>query len=224
MTEPSVREQPRRSTLRYAARLAALGVVALFVALLAYGLMSKPADRTIDSSLADAEAPPAPAFALEVLQDGAPGQRLERLLRPAVADGELALAELRGSPVVLNFWASWCPPCREEAPRLERTWRTNRARGVVVLGLDMQDLTGDARAFIREFGISYPNVRDPGDDVARDWGVTGLPETFFISARGRVVAHVIGAISNGQLEAGIMAAARGRPAGVLQGGDRRSTR
>jgi cytochrome c biogenesis protein CcmG/thiol:disulfide interchange protein DsbE len=224
MTEPAASEQSRHGPLRYAGRLAALGAVALFVALLVYGLVSKPANKTIDSSLAEAKAPPAPGFTLEVLQRGSPGPRLERRLEAAASDGQLALGELRGAPVVLNFWASWCPPCRTEAPRLERSWRGSRGRGVVFLGLDMQDLTGDAREFIREFGISYPNVRDPGDEVARDWGVTGLPETFFVSPRGRVVAHVIGAISSRQLEEGIAAAVAGRPTGVLQGGDRRSTR
>jgi cytochrome c biogenesis protein CcmG/thiol:disulfide interchange protein DsbE len=224
MTEPAASEQIRHGPLRYAARLAAVGAVALFLALLVYGLVSKPADKTIDSSLAEAKAPPAPGFTLEVLQNGSPGPRLERRIQAAAADGQLALDELRGAPVVLNFWASWCPPCRTEAPRLERSWRASRGRGVVFLGLDMQDLTGDAREFIREFRISYPNVRDPGDEVARDWGVTGLPETFFVSPRGRVVAHVIGAISGRQLEEGIAAAVDGRPAGVLEGGDRRSTR
>jgi cytochrome c biogenesis protein CcmG, thiol:disulfide interchange protein DsbE len=205
-------------------RFITVGLIALFVALLAYGVLSKPADTTIDSSLADATAPAAPGFELNLLQEGRPGPRLERRLGRATVDGRLALGELRGAPVVLNFWASWCPPCREEAPRLERAWRAARGRGVVFLGLDMQDLTGDARDFMREFGISYPTVRDPGDEVARDWGVSGLPETFFISAHGRVVAHVIGAISSGQLREGIAAAMAGRPFGVLEGGDRRSTR
>ena len=224
MSEPATSGQRRKGPLRYLGRLAAIGAVALFVALLVYGLLSKPADTTIDSSLAEAKAPPAPGFALEVLQTGSPGPRLERGLRAATADGELALEELRGAPVVLNFWASWCPPCREEAPRLERRWQANRGRGVVFLGLDMQDLTGEAREFIRDFGISYPNVRDPGDGVARDWGVTGLPETFFLSRRGRVVGHVIGAVSGDQLVEGISAAQKGLPVGVLQGGERRSTR
>jgi cytochrome c biogenesis protein CcmG, thiol:disulfide interchange protein DsbE len=94
----------------------------------------------------------------------------------------------------------------------------------MLVGLDMQDLTGDARDFIDEYDISYPNVRDPGDDVARDWGVTGLPETFFISARGRVVSHVIGAVSQRQLADSISAARAGRPLAPRQGGERRSTR
>ncbi|MBA3264170.1 MAG: TlpA family protein disulfide reductase [Thermoleophilaceae bacterium] len=201
----------------------AMVVLGLFVALLTYGLLSKAPDTTIDSSLAEAKAPPAPGFELDVLDEGMVGRRLDRVRR-ASEDGEVSLTELRGQPVVLNFWASWCPPCREEAPRLEAGWRTARREGVLFLGLDMQDLPGDARDFIREFELSYPQVRDDGDDVARDWGVTGLPETFFISRRGRVVAHVIGAVSAGQLVEGIRAAVEGRPLAALEGGARRSTR
>jgi cytochrome c biogenesis protein CcmG, thiol:disulfide interchange protein DsbE len=95
---------------------------------------------------------------------------------------------------------------------------------VLFLGLDMQDLSGDARDFLDEFRTSYPTIRDRGDDVAREWGVTGLPETFFVSARGRVVGHVIGAISSRQLDDGIRAAVKGRPAPAREGGERRSTR
>jgi cytochrome c biogenesis protein CcmG, thiol:disulfide interchange protein DsbE len=214
----------RRGPVRYLSRGVALLVLALFMALLAYGLLSQPADKTIDSSLAEAKAPPAPGFELELFQRGRVGARLAPRLRPAAADGHIALSELRGVPIVLNFWASWCPPCREEAPRLERRWHAARADGVLFLGLDMQDLSGDARDFLGEFRVSYPNVRDRGDDVAREWGVTGLPETFFISRRGRVVAHVIGAISAQQLGDGIRAARAGRPLAPRQGGDRRSTR
>jgi cytochrome c biogenesis protein CcmG, thiol:disulfide interchange protein DsbE len=213
----------RSGPVRYLVRGVALVALALFIALLAYGLLSQPADTTIDTSLAEAKAPPAPGFELELLEPGNPGPLAPRL-RPAAADGRIALAELRGVPIVLNFWASWCPPCREEAPRLERRWQAARAEGVLFLGLDMQDLSDEARDFLREFGVSYPNVRDRGDDVARDWGVTGLPETFFISRRGRVVGHVIGAVSAPQLDHGIRAARAGRPLAPRQGGDRRSTR
>lgn len=87
----------------------------------------------------------------------------------------------------------------------------------------MQDVTGDARGFLSEFGATYPSVRDRSDEVARDWGVTGLPETFFIDRRGRVVGRVIGAVSERQLRDGVLAARRGVPLGARQGGDRRST-
>jgi cytochrome c biogenesis protein CcmG, thiol:disulfide interchange protein DsbE len=214
----------RGGLIRYLARGMAILVLICFLLLLAFGLLSRSADKTIDTSLADAKAPPAPGFELELLQRGRVGPRLAPRLRPAAADGRIALAELRGVPVVLNFWASWCPPCREEAPRLERRWQAARAEGVLFLGLDMQDLSGDARDFLREFRVSYPNVRDRGDDVAREWGVTGLPETFFISRRGRVVGHVIGAVSVRQLDDGIRAAQAGHPNPPRQGGDRRTTR
>jgi cytochrome c biogenesis protein CcmG, thiol:disulfide interchange protein DsbE len=216
----SANAKRRRGPLGYLSRALALMLLGLFVALLVYGLMSKAADKTIDSSLAEAKAPAAPPFELELLDRGTPGGTLG----PAAADGRIALAELRGTPVVLNFWASWCPPCRDEAPRLERRWRAARRDGVLFLGLDMQDLSGDARDFLDEFRISYPTIRDRGDDVAREWGVTGLPETFFVSARGRVVGHVIGAISSRQLDDGISAAVKGRPAPAREGGERRSTR
>jgi cytochrome c biogenesis protein CcmG, thiol:disulfide interchange protein DsbE len=217
---------PARAARAAGARLglvAILSLIAALLALLAYGLTASSPDDSIDGRLAERRAAEAPALELPVLQQGSLGPLTDEL-RPALADDRLALDELRGIPVVLNFWASWCPPCRSEAPLLERRWRSLRAQGVVMLGLDMQDLTGDARDFIREFRISYPNVRDQSDDVAIDWGVAALPETFFIDARGRVVGHVIGAVSDPQLRAGISAARSGEPVGARSGGDRRPTR
>jgi len=213
-----------RRPLRYAGRIVAALLAGGFVALLVYGVLSKAQDTTIDDSLARSRAVPAPAFELPVLQPGAAGSPAAMRAAPALADGRLALRELRGTPVVLNFWASWCVPCREEAPALERGWREQGRRGVLFLGLNMQDITDDARAFIRDFGLTYPNVRDRGNEVARRYGATGLPETFFISATGNVVAHVIGVVSAQQLRDGVAAAQAGRPLGVKEGGERRSTR
>jgi cytochrome c biogenesis protein CcmG, thiol:disulfide interchange protein DsbE len=210
----------RRTGLRWIARGAAILAAAAFLGLLAYGLFTKDPDTTIDDTLADGRPAGAPAFTLDVLQRGDGGPPA---LARATADGRLSLRELRGSPVVLNFWASWCVPCRTESPDLQRAWTADRDRGVVVLGLDMQDITGDARDFIREFGLTYPMVREGGNDTAQRYGTTGLPETFFISARGQVVGHVIGAASPAQLRTGIAAARAGRPAGVASGGDRRET-
>lgn len=192
-----------------------------FIGLLTYGLTASAPETGIDEGLARGEAVPAPGFELAVLQRGQPGPRLEELVAGATSDERVALSELRGTPVVLNFWASWCTPCRDEAPLLEVGWRAARERGVVFVGLNMQDLTEDARAFMREFHNTYLNVRDQGNEVALEWGVTGLPETFFIEPNGDVVAHVIGAISREQLEEGIRAAESGRPLGALEGGDRR---
>ena len=196
-----------------------LALVAAFIALLTYGLLSKGADERIDESLASGRAAAAPGFSLEVLDRGALPPRLARRVDPAVADGRLSLTELRGVPVVLNLWASWCTPCRDEAPRLEQGWRALGSRGVLFLGLDIQDLRGDANAFIHKYGASYPSVREPGRDVANSYGATGIPETYFIDARGRVVAHVIGVVSARQLAQGAVAAATGRVAGRSTGGD-----
>lgn len=88
----------------------------------------------------------------------------------------------------------------------------------------MQDVSSDARGFVAEHGVTYPNLRDGSGETARAWGVTGLPETFFLRADGRVVAHVIGEISSAQLRRGVLAARRGDVAGSLRGGDRRTTR
>jgi cytochrome c biogenesis protein CcmG/thiol:disulfide interchange protein DsbE len=201
-----------------------LGVVGLFLAVLVYGVVTRSPNRRIDDQLAEARPVQPPPFELAVLQRGAPAGPLAEPLGRALADGRVSLRELRGTPLVLNFWASWCLPCREEAPRLERTWRTERANGVLFIGLNMQDLTDDARAFLREFRISYLNIRDPSNRVARGWGVTGLPETFFLRADGRVVGHVIGVVSPRQLANGIASARSGRPVGALTGGERRPAR
>ena len=211
---------PRRS--RPGLRLVLVGVAVLFVALLAYGVLSKAPDGAIDESLARGEPATSPGLELPVLQEGDPGQQLAPIVERAVADGSVSLDELRGTPVVLNFWASWCEPCRTEAEVLEGGWERARDEQTLFLGLNMQDLTDDARGFASELGIAYPNVRDESNAVALDWGVTGLPETFFLSADGEVVAHAIGAVSSEQLELGVEAAEDGRALGSIEGGDRRS--
>lgn len=199
-------------------RLLAVGAAVAFIALLAFGLIAKAPNDDIDQALADGRSAAAPPFELEILSEGELPGRMRSDLASAFADDRLAIRELRGSPVVLNFWASWCTPCREEADRLERGWGESGDDGTVFLGLNMQDATDDAMAFIDEFGNTYPNVRDPTDSVANDWGVAGIPETFFISAEGRVVGHVIGVVTPEQLRAGIEAAQTGRVAAAARGG------
>ena len=205
-----------RSPARRALRIAGVLAAAAFVALLVYGLTTKATNSTIDDALSRGEAVPAPAFTLAALADGrGAGAGWSR----AAADGDVSLRELRGTPLVLNFWASWCDPCRAEAKVLEKAWKGQS--GALFLGLDVQDAREDARDFIDQFDVTFPHVRDPGNDTQRAWGVTGLPETYFIGADGRVVGHVIGTVDEAQLRDGIAAARSGRPAGADQGGEQR---
>ena len=136
---------------------------------------------------------------------------------PALAGGRVVRSEdLRGRPVVVNFWASWCVPCREEAPLLQRAWQTYRSRGVVFLGVNIRDSQPDARRFVEEFGITYPVVQDVRSELSKKLKVTGLPETFFIDHEWRFVASasgrargeregtvVLGAISEEQLTSNV---------------------
>jgi cytochrome c biogenesis protein CcmG/thiol:disulfide interchange protein DsbE len=197
--------------------------VTAFGALLVYGVMAKRPDKTIDTALAERHSAPAPGFSLNVLTNGHAGLLAATWSR-AAADGRVALSELRGTPVVVNFWASWCDPCRVEAPVLERGWRAARNRGVLFVGLNQQDVHEDALAFMRRFGHDFPSVRDPSNATSRRWGVTGIPETFFISRQGQVVGHVIGTVTAAQLADGVSAALAGRPRAADAGGEQKPTR
>jgi cytochrome c biogenesis protein CcmG/thiol:disulfide interchange protein DsbE len=161
--EASVAGMPRPRTLRVLRLLAFVVVPGLFVAVLAVGLVMTTAPRAVVGERG-------PDFALPLLEGA----------------GTLTSGELRGSPIVLNVWASWCIPCREEAPVLERAWRKYRSRGVRFVGVIVQDSEADAKAFVREFGITFPSVRDTNLELWGDLGVRGVPETFFLDHRWRL--------------------------------------
>jgi cytochrome c biogenesis protein CcmG/thiol:disulfide interchange protein DsbE len=118
-------------------------------------------------------------------------------------DGEtISLEDLRGKGVVLNFWASWCAPCRDEAPLLEAMWRREKDNGIVFIGLDYLDQEPAARAYLAEFNITYPNGPDLQSAAARRYGIKGVPETFFIDPDGVIQELVVGPIvSQAQMEA-----------------------
>lgn len=103
--------------------------------------------------------------------------------------GTFSRADLAGRPAVINFWASWCIPCREEAPLLERKWREYRDDGVVFLGVVVKDTPEDALDFVREYDLTYPIVWDPDQELAGALGLVGLPQTFFVDADGRFVGQ-----------------------------------
>lgn len=202
--------------------VAATTVALSLTALLVFGLLRRAPNTTIADSLASGRLAPAPPFDLEILDPGRLGP-LSNQLTGALADGRIALDELRGAPVVLNIWASWCDPCRQEAPILQRAWARARDAGVLFVGLDIQDTPKDGRSFLREFGIDYPTVREGDRSTAQAYGATGIPETYFLTADGRVASHVIGVVTAAQLQAGIVAARERRPLAGQAGGDRRDT-
>lgn len=214
----------RRGPLGTAARAAAAVVMVAFLALLVYGVTTQAPDRTIDDALAQSEPVAAPGFDLAVLARGSVPPPTRAVVDRAMADRSVDLRELRGTPIVLNFWASWCIPCREEARLLQRAWERDGPKGVLFLGLNQQDVREDARGFLREFDQTFPQIRDPDKTTARRWGVSGIPETFFLRRDGRVVGHVVGVVTPRQLDRGVAAAVTGRSLGTQIGGDRRPTR
>ena len=160
-----------RRYLRWLIPAAALPVLGL----LAYGFRVNP--RDIPTPLIDR---PAAAFELT-----------------SYAGERMSLDAFRGRVVVVNFWASWChPACYEEAPVLERNWRAYRDRDVVVLGVDIQDKAEAAQKFIADFSLTFPNALDAAGRVSVDYGVYGVPETFFIDRRGRIRAKHVGAVTD----------------------------
>ena len=148
-----------------------VGVGAL-IGLLVYGVNASGPGHTLDDAIARGERPAAAAIVLPRLEGGATA----------------SLAGYRGRVVVLNYWASWCTPCRHESPLLERWHRRISRRGGTVLGVDSLDVTGDARAFVRKFGLTYPMLRDRDGDTQRRFGVTGYPETLIVDRDGRIAA------------------------------------
>ena len=122
----------------------------------------------------------------------APGFTLRKLDGP----GTVSLASYRGKPVVLNFWASWCEPCKSEAAVLQRDWTSYRSRGVVFLGVDYHDLASDARRFVRAHELTFPMLRDGSGRVTGSYGISQVPETYVLNRRGRVVLHLAGPITD----------------------------
>ncbi|MBI4491657.1 MAG: TlpA family protein disulfide reductase [Chloroflexi bacterium] len=133
--------------------------------------------------------------------DAGPRPLAPDFLAPTFSGGASRLSDFRGQPVVVNFWASWCPPCRAEARELEHVWQAYRDRGVVFLGINVQDTEVGARTFLDEFGVTYPNVRDVADEVTAAYEVSSIPTTVFIDRNGRIVSYRLGQVSEQQLVA-----------------------
>jgi cytochrome c biogenesis protein CcmG/thiol:disulfide interchange protein DsbE len=159
--------------LKATAQIAALACVAGLLALLVWSVVHQQHAPGVGSV--------APAFSL---------RRLE-------GTGKVSLASYRGKPVVLNFWASWCEPCKGEAAVLERDWTSYRDRGVVFLGVDFHDLASDARRFVSAHSLTFPMLQDgSGKVTSGDYGVSQVPETYVLDRQGRIVAHLAGPITD----------------------------
>lgn len=127
------------------------------------------------------------------------------MLRLDTTKSALSLSNFKGKPVVLNFWASWCAPCKEEAPLLENTWKQVQAQGkdLVILGIDFQDSKNDSLSFLQSYSITYPTALDADGSVASKYGITSLPQTIFINRDGTVTGKVARELTAQALSSGI---------------------
>ncbi len=193
----------RRLPVRLVLQAAAVAVVFAMLVLLVWKVVAGDSGGAFVASIKAGKSPPAPAFTLPVIWRR--DETWPRAPRSKLADGRVSLAELRGYPAVINFWASWCIPCKEEAPYLAAVARRHRG-DVGFLGIDSQDFESDAKRFLREVDAPYVAVRDKSSHTYTAYGLTGVPETYYVDREGRTAAHAIGAVSARELEQGIAAA------------------
>jgi cytochrome c biogenesis protein CcmG/thiol:disulfide interchange protein DsbE len=182
METPSVEIAEQTGRKRPAGWIAAGVIGVLILALLIYGLAGRASARLQPGD-------PAPEFELAAL-DG----------------GTLSLAQAAGKVLVVNFFASWCDPCRSEAPALEQVWREYEPQGVQFYGIAYKDAAPKAQAFLEQFKLNYPSGSDPRSTIARSYGVTGVPETFVIDKQGRLVHQFVGEVTAEDLREKIDAA------------------
>ncbi len=165
---------------RLVLQVAAVLVVLLLLALLTAEVVAQGRVRSLADRLEAGETPAAPDFDVRRLN----------------GDGSVSLASLRGKAVVVNFWASWCDPCEDESPYLEALWRDRRGDGLVLVGVNEEDVSKDARRFARRQGLTYPLVRDRSGELRDDYKLRGYPETFVLDRRGRIAALVRGPVTD----------------------------
>ena len=165
-----------------------IAVAALLVGLLTYGVASQGTDQTIDSALAEGKRVPAPDRQLPRLGTAENG----------------SVADYKGKVVLVNFWASWCPPCTKELPLLEKTQSAMTKAGGTVLGINTRDATEDAQGFVRKYGLTFPSLRDGSGDFAEKWGLTGYPESFLLDKEGRVAAARRGPIDKAWVDQNVL--------------------
>ncbi len=196
---PDAAGRRRFPPLRIAAAVFAVVGVAALVVLLAFGLINRsPVTGRSGVTRIDKPAP--------------------NMSMPLYGGGMMTAVDYAGKPTVVNFWASWCGPCRQEAPIFERLSQEYGERGVLFIGVNIQDAEADAEAYLREFGITYPNGRDADGSISVDYGVIGIPVTFFVSRDGIVQRRWAGVMRETQLRHWIDELVAGaEPTGDTQG-------
>ncbi|MCI0438544.1 MAG: TlpA family protein disulfide reductase [Chloroflexi bacterium] len=194
-------EVSSRSNLprKAAAAAVVLFAVAGIVTLLAVGLINRTAVTGLSGFRLVQK--PAPGFDLTLLEGG-----------------DFSLSDMKGQPTVINFWSSWCAPCVDEAPVLESAWRKYQGQGVQFVGVQIQDTEDAGREFIHQFDITYPTGLDFNGAITIDYGVIGIPVTYFVNREGIVQRRFVGAISEQRLTAWVDELVAGvAPSGEVEG-------
>lgn len=173
-------------------RWVVIGVAALLVGLLAYGIASQDQRTTATAALQPGETPPMTDAELPVLGSEAEG----------------AIADYRGQVVLVNFWASWCKPCEEELPLLQKAQGALTDAGATVLGVISRDNSEASLKFVDDYGLTFPSLRDLDDTVGEEWGVAQLPESFLLDRDGKVAAVVQGPITQEFIDEEVLPLAR----------------
>lgn len=175
--------------LRLAGQGVAIGLVASLLGLLVWKVAQDEGGNPA-AQFSQGKTTSAPSFTLE---------RLE-------GDGSVRLESLRGKVVVINFWASWCEPCKKEMPRLEQAWQRYRGRGVTFIGVNTTDFTGDAERFVERYRLTFPVVRDGNGRVLAKYGGLPIPWTYFVNREGLIVGYIRGEVTAEALEDGLQEA------------------
>ena len=175
----------------------AVGVLlAGFISLLAYGLLSAGGSGTLAREIAERKRPPTPRVDLALLYP--PRRDWPQRERRILADSRIQTRELRGTPTLINLWASWCVPCRQEAQVLEQASASHP--GVRFIGINVRDANTEAIAFLRRYQTTYTNLDDPNDQAWHAFQLTGVPESFLIDPTGHIRYHENGPFTNSSIE------------------------
>ncbi len=152
-------------------KIAIFVIILLLIGLMGYAIFNKSGSKKISPLVGK----PAPVFNLELY-----------------GGGTINLEEFHGKPVLINFWASWCIPCRDEAPALESAWSKYKDKGIHFVGVNIWDDNENALAYLSKYGSQYPQGKDPNDQVQLDYGVGGVPETYFVNSEGMITDKFTG--------------------------------